>query len=102
MVVPIRNPVSYSVTTTYDPASGNYLFRCIGSFLLDEAVWKHAFPSYNGPVALTPVALYGSEILDYNSSFLNVPNWLYVIYRTWSDRFMDNAPESMKKFFLEN
>lgn len=60
MVVPIRNPVSYKVTEDYDPVLQQFVYRCVGSFLLDEAVWQKAFPSYNGPVALTPVVLYGS------------------------------------------
>jgi hypothetical protein len=39
MVIPIRNPVSYSVTEDYDPVLGRFVYRCVGSFLLDEAVW---------------------------------------------------------------
>jgi len=101
MVVPIRNPVSYKITYTQQNGCP-VVCHCVGSFLLDEAVWQHAFPNYNGPVALTPVVLYGSVLLDYGSSYLNVPNWLYVIYRSWSDRFVNNAPESMKEFFQEN
>ena len=39
MVTPIRNPVSYSKSYAWDPVREEFVYTCVGSFLLDEAVW---------------------------------------------------------------